>query len=231
MRLTSNRSIETIRLPGPVRYEEGLTRQRERRLAVEAGTAGSALFLLEHEPVLTLGRNFEPQNLLLSEVALAAQGIAVVKADRGGDVTYHGPGQLVAYPILNLREWKPSIRWYLRSLERVLINQLAEYGLAGERLEGFTGVWVGGAKVAAIGIGVHDWVTYHGIALNVDPDMRHFGLIIPCGIGDKPVTSLRQLLGRTPAMDEVADDFERAFRRYFQHWVPDEAITSSDEPL
>lgn len=222
MRQPIQRTIESIRLPGIVPYAEGLACQRERRLAVEAGDAGNALFLLEHEPVLTLGRNFEPQNLLLSEVALAAQGIAVIKADRGGDVTYHGPGQLVAYPILNLREWKPSIRWYLRSLEQVLINQLAEYGLVGERLEGFTGVWVGGAKVAAIGIGVHEWVTYHGIALNVDPDMRAFGLIIPCGIGDKPVTSLRQLLGRAPAMDEVADDFDRAFRNYFQNW--DDAV-------
>ncbi len=218
MQEISQRTIETIRLPGFTTYEDGLAIQRERRLAVEAGTAGNALFLLEHEPVFTLGRNFQTQNLLLSEDALAERGIAAAQADRGGDVTYHGPGQLVAYPILNLSEWKLSIRWYLRSLEQVLIDQLAGYGLQGQRVEGFTGVWVGGAKVAAIGIGIHNWVTYHGIALNVDPNMEHFGLIVPCGIADKPVTSLRQLLGTAPPMDTVMDDFERAFRNYFVSW-------------
>lgn len=220
----SLRTIESIRLPGRTPYAQGLALQRERRLAVEAGEANNALFLLEHEAVFTLGRNFEEENLLLTEDALAARGITVSKADRGGDVTYHGPGQLVAYPVLNLREWKLSIRWYLRSLEQVLINQLAGYGLKGERVDGFTGVWVDGAKVAAIGIGIHDWVTYHGIALNVDPDMSHFGLIVPCGIRDKPVTSLRQLLGSTPAMDTVANDFDRAFRQYFENWNDEEAI-------
>ena len=219
MHVTSQRTIDTIRLPDLTRYETGLARQRERRQAVEAGTAGNALFLLQHEPVLTLGRNFEAKNLLMTEDALAARGITVVKADRGGDVTYHGPGQLVAYPILNLCEWKRSIRWYLRSLEQVLMDQLAGYGLVGERVDGLTGVWVGGAKVAAIGIGIHNWVTYHGIALNVDPDMSHFGLIVPCGIGDKPVTSLRQLLGDAPSMAQVMDDFERAFRDYFLNWA------------
>ncbi len=220
----SHRVIESIQLPGRTSYAQGLELQRERRVAVEAGQANNALFLLEHEPVFTLGRNFRSENLLLTEDALAARGISVFKADRGGDVTYHGPGQLVGYPILNLREWKLSIRWYLRSLEQVLITQLAGYGLTGERVDGFTGVWVDGAKVAAIGVGIHDWVTYHGIALNVDPDMGHFGLIVPCGIRDKPVTSLRQLLGNAPAIDTVAEDFERAFRHYFEHWSDEDAI-------
>jgi lipoate-protein ligase B len=220
MQDTAHRSINTIRLPALTAYDDGLALQRERRLAVEAGTAGNALFLLEHEPVLTLGRNFEAKNLLMTVDALMARGITVAQADRGGDVTYHGPGQLVAYPILDLREWKQSIRWYLRSLEQVLINQLAGYGLAGERLDGLTGVWVGGAKVAAIGVGIHNWVTYHGIALNVDPDMSHFALIVPCGIGDKPVTSLQRLLGDTPTMDQIMHDFEFAFQEYFLKWDP-----------
>jgi len=218
MQDTSKQAIETIGLPGLTRYEDGLARQRERRLAVEAGTAGNALFLLEHEPVVTLGRNFDPKNLLLAEDTLAAQGIAVAEADRGGDVTYHGPGQLVAYPILDLREWKQSIRWYLRALEQVLIDQLAGYGLTGKRIDGLTGVWVDGAKVAAIGIGIHNWVTYHGIALNVDPDMRHFESIVPCGIGDKPVTSLRRLLGDPPTMRQVMADFDLAFLQNFYNW-------------
>ena len=210
--------IELICMQGLVPYAKGLELQKARAKAVEAGDAGNALFLLEHEPVLTMGRNFQAGNLLVSEEALAARGIALEKVDRGGDVTYHGPGQLVAYPILDLKQWKQSIRWYLRSLEQVLINQLAVYGLRAGREEGLTGVWVDGAKVAAIGVGIHNWVTYHGIALNVDPIMEHFGLIVPCGIGDKPVTTLRQLLGTTLSMERVMTDFEAAFRDYFVDW-------------
>ncbi|MCC6488486.1 MAG: lipoyl(octanoyl) transferase LipB [Candidatus Hydrogenedentes bacterium] len=210
--------IQTLRLDGLISYAHGLDLQKARSKAVEAGEAGNALFLLEHEPVLTMGRNFQSGNLLVSPEALAARGIALEKVDRGGDVTYHGPGQLVAYPVLDLKQWKLSIRWYLRSLEQVLINQLAGYGLHAGREEGRTGVWVGGAKVAAIGVGIHNWVTYHGIALNVDPIMEHFGFIVPCGIGDKPVTTLRQLLGAAPPMQQVMDDFEAAFREYFVDW-------------
>ena len=111
-----------------------------------------------------------------------------MEADRGGDVTYHGPGQLVAYPILDLKRRGLSIRQYLRMLEGVIVDFLARYGVRGERVEGFTGVWVDGAKVAAIGIGVHNWVSFHGVAINIDPNMEHFRLIVPCGIPDKPVT-------------------------------------------
>lgn len=210
-----DRTIETIRIAGPVSYADLYNRQIRRRSEVEAGQAGNALFLLEHLPVITLGRNFQSQNLLKSESELQSLGFELCRVDRGGDATYHGPGQLVAYPILNLNAWNPSIKWYLRTLESVLIAQLAEYGLDAERVEGYTGVWVGGAKVAAIGVGLHGWVTFHGIALNVDPDMTHFTYIIPCGIADKPVTSLRQLLGTPPPMEQVMDDFERHFRTVF----------------
>ncbi|HOS01471.1 MAG TPA: lipoyl(octanoyl) transferase LipB, partial [Candidatus Hydrogenedentes bacterium] len=146
-----NGAIETIHLPGQVRYADAYAAMTERRAAVEAGQAANALFLLEHAPVITLGRNAHASNLLLSEEEYAARGIEVHIADRGGDVTYHGPGQLVAYPVLQLNEWRLSIRGYLRALEEVMIRLLAAYELPGERVDRLTGVWVRGAKVAAIG--------------------------------------------------------------------------------
>ena len=209
-------SLVTIQLPDLTPYGVAYEMQRTRRDEVESGKAPNTLYLLEHKPVITLGRKAEAHHLLRTSEEFSALGIDVFEADRGGDVTYHGPGQMVAYPIINLNQWRPAIRWYLRSLEEVLINQLAGYGLHAGRVEGYTGVWVGGAKVAAIGIGVHNWITFHGIALNVTPDMAHFGLIVPCGIADKPVTSLEQLLGKAPDMKQVMDDFDRAFRGYFE---------------
>ena len=209
------RDIEIIRFAGRMPYADVYTMQIDRRRAVERGEAGNALFIVEHEPVITLGRNFQSTSLLKTREHLARIGVDVCEVDRGGDATYHGPGQLVAYPILNLNEWTHSIKWYLRSLEEVLISLLARYGLQGERLEGYTGVWVGGAKVAAIGIGLHNWVTFHGIALNVDPNMAHFGLIIPCGISDKPVTSLKQLMPSPPSPEDVSRDFVASFTSVF----------------
>ena len=208
--------IEVVRLPGPVPYEEALTRQVARRNAVERGDAPNTLYLLEHAPVITMGRTSHAENVLFDEARLAELGVALCKADRGGDVTYHGPGQLVAYPILNLAQWKQSIRWYLRALEEVLIRLLARYDLVGERVPPYTGVWVGGAKVAAIGIGIHNWVTFHGTALNLNPDMRHFELIVPCGIADKPVTTLAALLPTPPTMVELMDAYEGEFRDLFE---------------
>jgi len=210
-----NRDIETIRLKGLVRYGDALRMQRERRAAVEQGLKGNALFLLEHAPVITLGVKAEQGHILGSSEELAAAGVEVCESDRGGDVTYHGPGQLVAYPVLDLTLWRPSIRWYLRALEEVVIRQLACYGLEAGRREGFTGVWVADTKVAAIGVSIHQWVTCHGVALNVDPDMAHFGLIVPCGIADRPVGSLKELLGQAPTMAQAMDDFEREFRAHF----------------
>lgn len=207
--------LEVIRLPAPVGYAGMLERQMARHRAVAAGEVPNTLYLLEHTPVVTLGKESDRGHLRLAETQYAAEGIDLVETTRGGDVTYHGPGQLVAYPILNLKEWKPSVGWYLRTLEAVLIDVLAEYGLQGERVAGLTGVWVRGAKVAAIGIGVRRWTTCHGIALNVDPDMAHFGTIVPCGIGDRPVTSLAKLLGEAPTLEDVAERFERCFRARF----------------
>lgn len=208
--------IEVIRPQRLVPYDEAYRAQVKRRIAIEQGRAGHALFLLEHPAVITLGKSSQRENLLRSQEELDAMGVALHETDRGGDVTYHGPGQLVAYPLLDLRSWRKSIRWYLRSLEGVLIRTLERYGLQGERVEGFTGVWVNGAKVAAIGVGIHNWVTFHGIALNVCPDMSHFNFIIPCGIQGKPVTSLERLLGVAPSMPDVMDAFEQSFLEWFQ---------------
>lgn len=216
------RAIEVIRLPGLTPYAEALARQQERQRDVEANRAGNALFLVQHPPVITLGRNAHAANLLAAPEQLGALGVELVDSSRGGDVTYHGPGQLVAYPVLNLAHWRRAIRWYLRCLEEVLIRTLRRYGLEGGRVDGYTGVWVHGAKVAAVGVGLHNWVTCHGVALNIDPDMSHFGLIVPCGIADKPVTSLRQLLDAPPSFDQVQDDFETVFLDFFQHWTPGE---------
>ncbi len=207
--------VETIRLDEPVSYAPMLERQRAQWRAVVDGKANSTLFLLEHRPVITLGREADEQHLLRTREQFAAEGIEITETDRGGDVTYHGPGQMVAYPILDLNQWRRSVGWYLRALEDVLLRLLATYGLHGERVDGLTGVWVGGAKVAAIGIGVRRWVTYHGIALNVNPNLEHFGYIVPCGITDKPVTSLCRLLGEAPPMPEIMQRYEDAFRAVF----------------
>jgi lipoyl(octanoyl) transferase len=153
--------------------------------------------------------------LLVTPDFLKSQGIEVEHIDRGGDITYHGPGQLVAYPILNLEHWTKSIHWYLRTLEEVIIDVLTQYGIQSTRIEDLTGVWVDGAKIAAVGVGIHKWVTFHGISINLDPDMEHWNMIVPCGIPDKPVTSLSTLLPTPPTMPELMDTFERAFIKGF----------------
>lgn len=162
------------------------------------------LVLVEHDPpVITLGRSADAAHILASPDALLREGITTHKTARGGDVTYHGPGQLVAYPILRITQHTGGVREYLRLLEEAVIGTLAEFGIAGGRVEGLTGVWVGKAKVAAIGVAIRRWVSYHGLALNVCPNMAHFGLIVPCGITDKKVTSMSELLGRQVEVAQV----------------------------
>lgn len=208
-------NLETIRFRELQGYAAMLECQLARHRDVVAGDAPNTLYLLEHAPVVTLGREAHPENLLLSRAGYQAEGIEILETSRGGDVTYHGPGQLVAYPILNLNEWRLSVGWYLRTLEAVLIDLLADFSLPGERVEGLTGVWVGGAKVAAIGVGLRRWTTFHGIAFNVAPNMAHFNTIIPCGIADKPITSLAMLMGTPPSIEDVATGFDKHFRRHF----------------
>lgn len=223
-----SRSLETIRFDLPVPYPKAYAMQIERRDAIESGDVGNALFLLQHPPTYTFGRSADRKHLLVTEDALNRMGIETCEVDRGGDITYHGPGQLVAYPILDLSQWRRSINWYLRTLEDVVIALLEEYGLPGERLEGYTGVWVRGAKVAAVGVGLHNWVTYHGTSLNIEPDMTHYQHIIPCGIPDKPVTSLALLLESTPSYSEISEAFERHFRIVFE--VHETSFTEQSTP-
>ena len=165
----------------------------------------ACLVLVEHDPpVITLGRGArQSDHITVSRERLAREGIEVHESSRGGDVTWHGPGQIVGYPILRLDLHGRDIHRYLRDLEEVLIRVLGRFGIEGRRSAGLTGVWVGDEKIAAIGVAVRRWVTYHGFALNVSPDLLHFGLIVPCGIRDKGVTSLARLLGRPVAVAET----------------------------
>ncbi len=179
---------------------------------VRAGTEPETLLLLEHPHTYTRGRLAPDGDLLLDDATLAARGITVVETDRGGLITYHGPGQLVAYPIIRLRG-RGGPHWYVRALEQVIISVLAEFGLGATTVDGRTGVWTadGQRKIAAIGVKIAGGVAYHGFAINVDPDLTMFDGIIPCGIADRAVTSMAAELGRSVDMDAVVDSAARAF--------------------
>ena len=171
------------------------------------------LLIVEHPHVITLGRNGRLENLLASSHVLERSGISFHQTDRGGDITYHGPGQIVGYPIFDLREWKRDVVAYVRAVEQAIIGALAEFGIHGGRVQGATGVWVNGAKIAAIGIHISRWVTSHGFALNHTTDLGYFQYIVPCGL-TKPVTSMRQLGSNAPREEVVralAHHFERQF--------------------
>lgn len=187
---------------GRLAYADAWALQRALLAARQEGRVPDTLLFVEHPPVITLGRSARASNVVVSPDTLAACGIEVFDIERGGDVTYHGPGQLVGYPIVDLRALDEDVVRYVRTLEGALIAALADWGIAAERLRGFPGVWAGGAKVAAIGVAVKRKVTMHGFALNVDPDLSAFDLINPCGLG-RPVTSMARLLGRRIALDDV----------------------------
>jgi lipoate-protein ligase B len=157
------------------------------------------LLLVEHEPVVTLGRGTHPESLPLPAAELERRGIGVYDVERGGDVTFHGPGQLVGYPILNLRDHREDLHWYLRTLESALVSALGSLGISAAVRPGLTGVWTQGRKIASIGIHVKQWITYHGFALNVSTDLSYFGLIVPCGISGVIMTSVGAELGRSDA--------------------------------
>lgn len=165
--------------------------------------ANDYLLYVEHPHVYTLGKSGDAANLLKNESQLKQLNASFVEIDRGGDITYHGPGQIVGYPIFDLDRYDTDLHIYLRNLEEAMILVLAHYGFKGERIKGLTGVWVNGAKICAMGIKCSRWVTMHGFAFNVNTNMSYFSHIVPCGITDKPVCSLSQLLGRTVAIDEV----------------------------
>ncbi len=198
---------------GTVPYGEALAWQR--RLAedrIAGRLAHDVLLLLEHPPVVTLGRNSHAEHLL------HAEGIDVFEVERGGDVTFHGPGQLVGYPILDLGDYKKDLHWYLRTLEQALIDALAILDIPAERRPGFTGVWTRGKKIASIGVHVKQWVTWHGFALNVTTDLAHFDRIVPCGIQDVEMTSVEREGGNgkretlwEKSLDGVVEGFKSAF--------------------
>jgi lipoyl(octanoyl) transferase len=181
---------------GTMPYADALALQREAARARLAGDlANDLLLLVQHPPVITLGRSTKDGNLLATEALLAARGVERFEVERGGDVTFHGPGQLVGYPIVNLEGHTRDLHWYLRQLEEVMIRALAPFGIIGGRTAGKTGVWVAGRKIASIGVHARQWVTWHGFALNVSTDLSYFDLMVPCGIQDVVMTSVeRELL-------------------------------------
>lgn len=200
---------------GRVGYAAALERQRERVADRKAGTIPDTLLLLEHPHVYTLGRNARAENILVTAEWLASRGAQVFHTDRGGDVTYHGPGQLVGYPILDLTQHRRDISWYMRSLEEVFMLTARDWGIAAGRSPGAAGVWVGNDKLTAMGVHVSRWVTSHGFAMNVNTDLSHFQWIVPCGLHGKGVTSLAKLLGRDVEMEAVTERVVQHFAEVF----------------
>lgn len=210
------RTLEVRRL-GRVAYGDALALQRELYEDRRSGRIEDVLLLLEHPHVITLGARSDAAraNILATPKRLAALGVEVVETGRGGDVTYHGPGQLVAYPIFDLRPDRMDVHRYVRDLEEVMIRTCGDYGIESGRIEGLTGTWVKGAKVGAIGVRISRWITSHGFAFNVSTDLDYFNLIVPCGIRDHGVTSLVRLIGWKVPMSEIEDRVVSHFRDIF----------------
>ena len=200
---------------GEVDYESAWRLQKALFGARLHGSIPDVLLLLQHPHTITMGKSGSDENLLTPPAVLAKKGVQFVQTDRGGDVTYHGPGQLVGYPILNLTEMKPDVGWYLRRLEEAIIRTLEEYGISAGRQPGYTGVWVGQEKIAAIGVKVSRWVTMHGFALNVSTDLSYFDLIIPCGIRGRGVCSMQKLLQRKLKVEEIVPKVVGQFGKTF----------------
>ncbi len=219
-------AIERLWLPAQP-YQAIWEWQRQRAGAVARGESSEALAFVEHRPVYTMGRRTDPGHLLGSEAELRALGAEVCWIDRGGDVTWHGPGQLTGYPILDLHRVGRDLHAYVFALEELVIQVAASYGIAARRAPGMPGVWVGDEKLAAIGIKVaRGWVSYHGFALNVDPDLRWFEWIVPCGLHGLGVTSLARLLGQAVAIEEVAGRLTTLFAQRFGPLLPSSGLAA-----
>lgn len=220
---------------GRMPYEEAWQHQRSLAEArIRGDIANDLLLLVEHPPVITLGRSFDPKHLPTSREQLADRYIDVFEIERGGDVTFHGPGQLVGYPIFRLTEHKEDLHWFLRKIEEALIEALATVGVVGDRTEGLTGVWTHGRKIASIGIHVKHWVTWHGFALNVSTNLSYFDLIVPCGIDGVQMTSItNELRERAPrdlwsrTLDGVILGFSEVFQFQPQAVTLDELLALS----
>jgi len=205
----------SLRDLGLMRYADALAIQRDLVERRKRGEIPDQLLIVEHPHVITMGRNGRMDNVLAAPEILKRAGIEFYHTDRGGDVTYHGPGQIVGYPVFDLREWKRDVVAYVRGLEQVLIETLAGFGIESERSKGATGVWCERGKIAAIGVHVSRWVTSHGFALNVETDLNYFRYIVPCGL-TRPVTSMRAIgcpASRAQVIAAVADAFARVFER------------------
>jgi lipoate-protein ligase B len=198
-------------------YEQALELQRSlARDRISGAVPQDLLLLVEHPPVVTLGRSSKQKHLVASPEFLRSKGVELFEVERGGDVTFHGPGQLVGYPIIDLKRHRQDLHWYLRKIEEALINSLDDYGIPGERNTAYTGVWTRGKKIASIGVHARDWVTWHGFALNVTTDLSYFDLIVPCGIDGVVMTSIARELGSddismSDARDRVTARFATAF--------------------
>jgi lipoyl(octanoyl) transferase len=201
---------------GTVDYAEGHRLQKGLQAKRIAGEIDDCVLLLEHPPVVTLGRSAKEQHVIAPPHVLEALGIAVYPVGRGGDVTYHGPGQLVAYPIIDLKPDRQDVRRYVWSLEEAMIRTCADFGLSAMRIDGLNGAWIEDRKIGAVGVRISRWVTMHGLALNANSDLSHFELIVPCGIGDKGVTSLSAELGRTVRVSDVIDPFAHHFAGLYE---------------
>jgi lipoyl(octanoyl) transferase len=206
---------------GRVGYSDALAMQERAVERLRSGEGGEQLLLLEHPHVFTLGRGADSANILADSNQLRSLSIEVHETGRGGDVTYHGPGQMVGYPIINLKPDRCDVHRYVRDIEEALIRSIAEFGITGERIAGLTGVWVGNEKLAAIGVRIARWITSHGFALNVNTDLDYFQMIVPCGITDKGVTSLSRLLHQPVEMRDVARILTRHFAEVFQRDIRD----------
>ena len=207
-----------VRDLGFMRYADALKLQQEAVELRKDGRIGDQLLIVEHPHVVTMGRNGHEENLLAKPELLARSGIDFYETDRGGDVTYHGPGQIVGYPILDLREWKRDVHAYVRAIEQVIIDALAGFDITAGREAGATGVWTSEGKIAAIGVHISRWVTSHGFALNVDTDLNYFRYIVPCGL-TRPVTSMRALgcqARRAEVVEALIHQFGRVFERQME---------------
>ena len=208
-------NIDLIDL-GVTDYKNAYQFQKETLRRRQFGEISDTLILTEHRAVFTIGRRGSRSNILVGHDVLEAHKISVYEIDRGGDITYHGPGQVVGYPILDLKNYKKDIHWYLRSLESMLINFLDKCSIKGERKNNFTGVWVEGKKIASLGLGVSKWVTYHGFSLNISTELEYFEMINPCGITGSKMTSLSRVLNKPVSIPDIKDILIRSFEEIFE---------------
>lgn len=211
---------------GKVPYKQCWEWQKQLLELRKAGEIEDSLLCVEHPPTYTIGKGGDPKHMLADALQLNQIQAEYIQSDRGGDITFHGPGQLVIYPIINLKEYRLDVHTYLRALEETTIQTLTEYGLKGERIEGMTGVWVSGAKIAAIGVRLSRWVSMHGIAVNLNTDLNYFKNIVPCGIAVKPVTSLAEILNREIDETEFAGIFLKKFESVFSVECKRKAISA-----